>query len=94
MLSDDYECDGQLELTDYLKSQIKNGQVMDLTSWINSQGRAQYTQIGDVVAETYERCKDSDELVARLTNAVSVYVLRQSIGYMQYLKKNCDVEGE
>ena len=85
------QCDGQIEMTDYLKSKIKSGRVKDLTAWINSQGRAQYTQIGEVVRETYEREKDSDELVGRITNAVSVYVLNQSMGYMEYLRKESEV---
>ena len=80
------QCDGQIEMTDYLKSKIKSGRVKDLTAWINSQGKAQYTQIGEVVRETYEREKDSDELVDRISNAVSVYVLNQSMGYMNYLR--------
>ena len=79
------QCDGQIEMTDYFKSKIKSGRVKDLTAWINSQGKAQYAQIGEVVRETYEREKDSDELVDRITNAVSVYVLNQSMGYMKYL---------
>ena len=37
--------DEQLTITDYLKSQIKIKNVMDLTAFINSQGKAQYTQI-------------------------------------------------
>ena len=81
------QCEGQIEITDYLKSKIKSGRVKDLTAWINSQGKAQYTQIGEVVRETYERYKDSHELVDRITNAVSVYVLQQSMGYMNYLRK-------
>ena len=85
------QCDGQIEMTDYLKSKIKSGRVKDLTAWINSQGKAQYTQIGEVVADAYERYKDSDELVDRITNAVSVYVLNQSMGYMEYLRKESDV---
>ena len=85
------QCDGQIEMTDYLKSKIKSGRVKDLTAWINSQGKAQYTQIGEVVRETYERENDSDELVGRITNAVSVYVLNQSMGYMEYLRKESDV---
>ena len=85
------QCEGQIEMTDYLKSKIKSGMVKDLTAWINSQGKAQYTQIGEVVRETYERYKDSPELVDRITNAVSVYVLNQSIGYMEYLRKESDV---
>ena len=81
------QCDGQIEMTDYLKSKIKSGRVKDLTAWINSQGKAQYTKIGEVVRDAYERYKDSYELVDRITNAVSVYVLTQSMGYMEYLRK-------
>ena len=84
------QCDGQIEMTDFLKSKIKSGRVKGLTAWINSQGKAQYTQIGEIVRETYEREKDSDDLIERITNAVSVYVLRQSMGYMDYLKKECE----
>ena len=85
------QCDGQIEMTDFLKSKIKSGRVKDLTAWINSQGKAQYTQIGEVVRDAYERYKDSDELVDRITNAVSVYVLTQSMGYMEYLRKESEV---
>ena len=85
------QCDGQIEMTDYLKSKIKSGRVKDLTAWINSQGKAQYTKIGEVVRDAYERYKDSDELVDRITNAVSVYVLNQSMGYMEYLRKESEV---
>ena len=81
------QCDGQIEMTNYLKSKIKCGRVKDLTAWINSQGKAQYTQIGEVIRYTYEREKDSPDLVGRITNAVSVYVLNQSMGYMNYLRK-------
>ena len=80
------QCDGQIEMTDYLKSKIKSGRVKDLTAWINSQGKAQYMQIEEVVRETYEKENDSPDLVGRITNAVSVYVLNQSIGYMDYLR--------
>ena len=85
------QCDGQIEMSDYLKSNIKSGRVKDLTAWINSQGKAQYTQIGEVVRETYERYKDSPEMVDRITNAVSVYVLNQSMGYMEYLMNESKV---
>ena len=85
------QCEGQIEMTDYLKSKIKSGRVKDLTAWINSQGKAQYTQIGDVVKSAYERYKDSPELVDRIINAVSVYVLQQSMGYMNYLRNEAKV---
>ena len=86
-----YECDGQIEMTDYLKSKIKSGEVKDLTAWINSQGKAQYTQIGEVVSEAYERYKDDADMIGRITNAVSVYVLNQSRGYMKYLRSESEV---
>lgn len=77
--------DGQFELTDFLGKKIESKSVMDLTAWINSQGKAQYSQIGEVVRNVYNLNKDSGELIERLTNAVSVYVLNQSMGYMGYL---------
>ena len=85
------QCDGQIEMTDYLKSKIKSGRVKDLTAWINSQGKSQYTQIGEVVRDAYERYNDSDELVDRITNVVSMYVLNQSMWYMEYLRKESEV---
>lgn len=80
------QCEGQINMTDFLKAKIENGKVKDLTAWINSHGKAQYTQIGEVVKSAYEMYKDSDEVVSRITNAVSVYVLTQSMGYMDYLR--------
>lgn len=85
------QCDGQIEMTDYLKSKIKSGTVKDLTTWINSKGKAQYTQIGEVVSEAYERYKDDADMIGRITNAVSVYVLNQSMGYMKYLRSESEV---
>lgn len=82
--------DGQFELTDFLSKKIESKSVMDLTAWINSQGKAQYAQIGEVVRNAYNLNKDSGELIERLTNAVSVYVLNQSMGYMDYLRKESE----
>ena len=82
--------DGQLTITDYLKSQIKIKNVMDLTAFINSQGKAQYKQIEDIVSKTYEQNEDSDDVIGRITNAVSVYILNQSMGYMDYLRKESE----
>lgn len=82
--------DGQFELTDFLSKKIESKSVMDLTAWINSQGKAQYAQIGEVVRNAYNLNKDSEELIERVTNAVSVYVLNQSIGYMDYLRKESE----
>ena len=55
---------------------------MDLTSWINSHGKAQYTQVGELIREHL----DDEEKADKLTNAVSVWVLEQALGYMDYLK--------
>ena len=82
--------DGQFELTDFLSKKIESKSVMDLTAWINSQGKAQYAQIGEVIEDVYNREKDGGELIERLTNAVSVYVLNQSMGYMDYLRKESE----
>ena len=82
--------DGQFELTDFLSKKIESKSVMDLTTWINSQGKAQYAQIGEVIEDVYNREKDGGELIERLTNAVSVYVLNQSMGYMDYLRKESE----
>lgn len=82
--------DGQFELTDFLSKKIESKSVMDLTAWINSQGKSQYTQIVQVVRNAYNLNKDSGELIGRLTNAVSVYALNQSMGYMDYLRKESE----
>ena len=82
--------DGQFELTDFLSKKIESKSVMDLTAWINSQGKAQYAQICEVIEDVYNREKDSGELIEKLTNAVSVYVLNQSMGYMDYLRKESE----
>ena len=91
MLSNDYSCDGQITLTDYLKSKIKGGEVKDLTNFINGQGKAQYTQIGEVIRNSYERYKYDEDMLDRMTNAMSVYVLEQSMKYMDYLRKESEL---
>ena len=83
--------DGQLTITDYLKSQIKIKNVMDLTAFINSQGKAQYTQIGEIIHNSYEHYKGDKDMLDRMTNAMSVYVLEQSMKYMDYLRKEAEL---
>lgn len=81
----------QLTITDYFKSRVELRKVMDLTTWINTQGRAQYEQVGDIV----KKYITDDDTAAKMTNAVSVYILEQSLGYMDYLRKesNCEAAG-
>lgn len=88
---DNYECEGQLSITDYFKQQVVSGKVMDLTRWINSSGKAQYTQVGELVNKALEDygIEATKEQADRLTNAISVYILTQSSGYMNYLKNEC-----
>lgn len=89
---DNYECEGQLSITDYLKQQVVSGKVMDLTTWINSSGKAQYTQVGELVNKALEDygIEATKEQADRLTNAISVYILTQSSGYMDYLRSECN----
>ena len=74
----------QLTITDYFKSRIELKKVMDLTEWINSQGKAQYTQVRDLVRK---HIPDNEYLLDSLSNAISVYILEQSMGYMKYLNE-------
>lgn len=89
--------EGQLTITDYLKSQIELKQIMDLTEWINNQGKAQYCQVKDIITEQLtdkellEKLTD-EELIDRLTNKVSVYILEQSLGYSKYLRRQAGCE--
>lgn len=80
------ECEGQIDMSEFFKSQIMYRKAMDLTSWINSQGASQYEQIGCIVQRVCSEEMDPKELVRRLTNDISVYVLDMSIGYMNYLR--------
>ena len=82
---DNYECDGQITISDYLASKIENRTVMDLTEWINSQGKAQYGQVEDLIREA--KVLKSEDAIDNLTNKVSVYILKMSLGYMRYLRK-------
>ena len=88
---ENYECEGQLTITDFLKSKVASGKVKDLTTWINSSGKAQYTQVGELVNKALEdyEIEATKEQADRLTNAISVYILTQSSGYMNYLKNEC-----
>lgn len=86
-----YECEGQLTITDYFKQQVVSGKIMDLTSWINSSGKAQYTQVRELVNKALEDygIEATNEQADRLTNRISVYILDQSCGYMEYLRGKC-----
>ena len=88
----DYEVEGQISITDYFASKIERKEVMDFTSFLNSQGKSQYQQIGEIIRSTYEREKDNQNMLDRLTNAVSVYVLNQSMEYSKYLRKQSKLD--
>ena len=76
--------EGQITITEWLQSKIKNRTVKDLTSWINTQGRSQYGQVKSVIRKT--GLIESEYQIDQLTNAVSVYILNMSSGYMEYLR--------
>ena len=82
---DNYECDGQISMTDYLAQKIEKKKVKDLTEWINAQGKCQFDQIGDVIRAS--KLLDDEEDIYILTNKISVYVLNMSLGYMDYLRE-------
>lgn len=82
--------EGQLTITDYLKSQIELKQVMDLTAWINHQGKAQYCQVKDIISKFIT----DEELADRITNKVSVYIMEQSLGYSKYLRRQTGLQKE
>lgn len=82
---DNYECEGQMTITEYLAQRIEARKVMDLTEWINSQGKCQFDQIADVIRRS--GIIEDEEEIYLLTNKVSVYVLNMSLGYMDYLRK-------
>lgn len=84
--------EGQISITDYFASKIERREVMDFTAFLNSQGKSQYQQIGNLIRETYEREKDNDNMLDRLTNAVSVYVLNQSMEYSKYLREQSKLD--
>lgn len=84
---DNYECDGQITITDYLAQKIERKEVKDLTDWINARGKSQYEQVKDVIRDT--GIIDDENDIDRLTNYVSVYVLKMSSGYMRYLREEC-----
>lgn len=75
----------QITLTEYLATKIEKREVMDLTEWINSQGKCQFDQIGDVIRDS--KLVDDEENIYLLTNKISVYVLNMSLGYMDYLRR-------
>ena len=75
----------QITLTEYLAIKIEKREVMGLTEWINSQGKCQFDQIGDVIRDS--KLVDDEEDIYLLTNKISVYVLEMSLGYMDYLRR-------
>ena len=87
----DYSVDGQISITDYLKSQIELRKVDDFTAFLNKQGKSQYQQIGEIISKAYETYKDDENMLDRITNCVSIYVLEQSMNYTEYLKKQANL---
>lgn len=87
----DYIADGQISMTDYLKSQIELRKVDDFTAFLNKQGKSQYKQIGEVLKNAYETYKDDVSMLDRITNRLSIYVLEQSMAYSNYLRSQSQI---
>lgn len=84
---DNYECDGQITITDYLAQKIERKEVKDLTEWINARGKSQYEQVEDVIRLT--GILGSEDEIDQMTNKVSCFILDVSLGYMRYLREEC-----
>lgn len=84
--------EGQISITEYLKSKIELRQVDDFTSFLNSQGKSQYWQIGDIISKAYEDYKDDVDMLDRITNRISIYVLEQSMKYSEYLRSQSKLD--
>ena len=85
----DYITDGQISLFDYFKNPALNIKPKRLVDYINGLGESQYKQIKRVITDTLkaENYDLPDEVVERLTNNVSVWLLEIGFKYDAYLRK-------
>lgn len=79
--------EGQINFIDYFTKPSLDIKPKLLVDFINGMGTAQYTQIWNVVSNTVSRSKFdvSDEAIERITNNVSVWLLRIGESYEKYL---------
>lgn len=82
-----YVPDGQISFADFLKPGIKE-KPKELVQFINGQGKAQYSQIKEVIEHT---CQYNDydmpgDSIDRITNAVSVWLLNIGGKYKEYIE--------
>ena len=85
----DDELEGQISFNDYFSKQKLDIKPKALVNFINDMGVSQYEQIGDVVRKTVEQCGDSlaGEVIERITNNVSVWLLGIGSNYEKYIEK-------
>ena len=85
----DYVPDGQFSFSDYCNKPKLDIKPKPLVEFINSSGTAQYAQIGNVVQKTceYNHYQMPDDSISRITNDVSVWLLRVGSEYEKYLKE-------
>lgn len=83
----DYECDGQINFKDYFQKPKLDIKPKNLVDFINGMGICQYKQIRNVVRETVDQGKYevSEEAIERITNNVSVWLLKIGMEYKEYL---------
>lgn len=86
-----FDCvaDGQISLFDYFKNPALNIKPKRLADYINGLGESQYKQIKKVITHALEveNCNLPDEVIERLTNNVSVWLLEIGFKYDAYLRK-------
>lgn len=81
--------DGQINFNDYFEKQKLDIKPMLLVDFINGMGTAQYTQIGNVISQSVSRygTEIDEELIGRITNNVSVWLLKIGSAYANYLSE-------
>ena len=81
--------DGQIDFNSYFTNPKLDIKPKSLVEFINGMGTAQYTQIGNVIAKTvdYEQYEIDSEIIGRITNNVSVWLLDIGTEYRKYLDK-------
>jgi len=83
------ELKGQISFMDYCTNKPLDIKPKHLCDFINGMGTAQYTQISNVINKTAAQCKidnDNEETtIGRITNDVSVWLLKIGNAYGKYL---------
>lgn len=83
MTFDNYECEGQMDISEYFARQLILGNVMGILEWIDITSGPQYEQIQKIISGKMESGNTAEEI----TREILEYIEKKSRGYMEYLKK-------